>query len=120
MFEKQQQIKNVTKCSAYLLGMEPVCKKPICRKMRSSMKNFFLQTRLWYCLKLGPVCRIAVSRYGNRTFRQRRFGKKSSRRFGKFFMPNRPVLSCLCFWFSTNWLVPPLLQYQFVFYNTSL
>ena len=29
--------------------------------------------------------------------------KKSSRRFGKFFMPKRPVLSWFCFWFSTNW-----------------
>ena len=46
-----------------------------------------------------------------KTFRQ----KNSSRRFGKVFMPKRPVLSYFCFWFSTNWLGPPLLQYQLVF-----
>ena len=34
-----------------------------------------------------------------KTFRQ----NKISRRFGKFFMPKRPVLSWFCFWFSTNW-----------------
>ena len=32
--------------------------------------------------------------------------KKSLRRFGKFFMSKRPVLSWFCFWFSTNWLGP--------------
>ena len=44
--------------------------------------------------------------FGNRTFWQRRFGKKNSRRFGYFFMPKRPVLYWFCFWFSTNWLGP--------------
>ena len=44
---------------------------------------------------------------GNMTFRQRRFGKKHSRRFGNFFMPKRPVLSWFWFWFfSANWLGP--------------
>ena len=44
--------------------------------------------------------------------------RKGTGRFGNFFMPKRPVLSWFCFWFSTNWLGPPLSQYQFVFYNT--
>ena len=35
-----------------------------------------------------------------------RFGKNKTRRFGKFFMPKRPVLSWFCFWFSTTWLSP--------------
>ena len=35
-----------------------------------------------------------------------RFGKKNTRRLGKFFMPKRPVLSWFCLWFSTNWLGP--------------
>ena len=43
---------------------------------------------------------------GNRTFRQRRFCKKISRRFRNFSKPKRPVFSWFCFWFPTNWLGP--------------
>ena len=40
-------------------------------------------------------------KFGKRTFRQ-----KQIETFRQIFMPNRPVLSWFCFWFSTKWLGP--------------
>ena len=48
---------------------------------------------------------------GNRTFRQRRFGKKIRDVSANFYCRNvqfylGPLLSWFCFWFSPNWLGP--------------
>ena len=59
--------------------------------MRSNLIEAFGSKTFFVCLKSIDY------HNGNRTFRHRRFGKKNPRRFGKFFMPKRPVLSWFFF-----------------------